>query len=1514
MNRNNLLFFNKEGYQYNFEYNDEKEAYDGKILFDENSNDTFKTIGMYIFEEVKPITFSSDLKLNKMELYNNSGISFHSAEYINEKIIKIDKVNSSPDFYSKWIFGENFDKKFPKGSLVSFSNMNFINPTSDFDFNYYNVLDNKPNAIMILTNTKNSLWDNVLSGGTINSVNIVSYNDYDSTLRNKIENFTLHQDKKITISGTEYNDAVNSYKNSGVSNTYYQTWDLSGMTDDTLKMELTLFTERPKLYQGEVNFILTGNTAYLKFKNGFSSLFNIEEGEQIIFEDYEDNPILPTNPIFTIVDGTNEFDLYNNNIEFFKKVNINKTLIKSFNSTSISAKRISNNSEFFSKNIDFFVNHLPSNLFVYDNYIKISGTTDDWVENVSVDDKLQFIGLNNNSYKNSNREVSIKKIEKFRDIRIKYWEDKINNSAWWLHHVKRRALLKKRLLNQQIRIEAIEKYDKYDNNPESIKYIPHNKRYEYIYFNEYLIEEDVLNNYKIKKLLNVSDIKTVVCNFSPSTITDQSFTKNVIGYDTTNILTFETQLIKNSGNSNIVDFDETVNNFNKKYSNELDKYGLKFYVKDDKFNLHSLYYTNLNQKNYLETTLYINNNSAITSTSGISNSQIDTVFLELNDKLKNEIIYPFETEKFDKNYYCEIMLDLKNNENEYGVNIEINDIEFYTKFDTSNIKTINNFLNEYQEIFYNNGLVITSGLTTEPVFVDNYKQVRINYWTKKIIDSPKWYSEVKEKALVNDTTIDIELYNEALNMYNSYDPTEEIEYPSGQTMLIINGRYPNVDVRTLKVKVNSYSEYEIMNEVKNKALFLTGNEIEITNVNSPSFFDYGLSTGMIISLSGSLYSQNNKSYNILGLTEHEIELSYQGTFFDDETNITITTQSYLRKPRDSYNKDIYYSFKFKEPYNNEDITKDIFFYDITGEHLKPAKDINGDYIESTRYVGPKPLWTIDNECNDDRITLIDKPNDNINYIDNPLKQQTVFRGEDGGYALEFLLDQYDSRNEYNFSNEPLQVFLGFNSPDEGVEEVQVVMDLIDETCFSGYTNSDDYTTGIEFTFDEDGLLSIIKNGLFDFSTLGFEKGQSIIIDFIDESKTGTTTFLNHGEMKIEYVSGKKLKINKDELKYVITPFDTRNTSKSFFFNIKVQPKTLLTLDIIGETEIEDERFDINLKNLGITLNEDIEHIFIDSDIKEDGIDYKLLNKKRKEMLAMYPEIYNYIGSYKALINSINFFGWNDLELNEYYRNLNPNSDLYQKLQKVRIQDIFDNTVDGWTDNDYIKGKYDNNLYKKTNLFNLTYRITDEDGNNILMYSLDEIQIKLTKLKRWLKNHVVPLSANLVDITGVAQTKSTAYHQFNVSNFIKKTHSTNEATGINFNFSETLNFEQNYLFQLDFYTLNDYNPSGWTCKIQTFNKNSEGKLIPQQYFKLMKNDLNSFSFNIDKDIDKYIYIETKSFNDYGLGQVYNKFLNSSTSKNYLLVNNNFKIPGEYAYLPVNGEYYWFDENGYIWIED
>jgi len=1555
-----LMFFNKNGYPYSFELNQDN-TYTGKLLFDENSSDTFKTLGIYVFEEVSPFTVNDNFKLNKMEIYNNSGISFQPATNSGDTIENIARVNSSDIFYSKWIYGYRFDDKYPKGTLISFSGVSFINSitsnpiqTTDFNNTYYTVLDNKPGAILINTKTPNNLWSNysfVTGNTTITSHNIMTVNDYDKTLYNTVNSWTLHDNKKFSIVGTDYNDSVNMFKNLSSGATIYQKYDVSSVTaliGDILKIDFELKTERPKLYQGTVNFNLSGNTAILTFSKKFNSNINIEENQSMIFETYNDEPILPTNPIFTILDGTIDVEAYNGGIQFIEEINVNKTFMRHFDNKSLSSQAFVNNTTptFFEENMASFISNYPKTFFEYDYYIQLTGSTTDFSYDLKAGDTIKLlsgstVSSGSTRAKNINRTFTILDVKTFQDIRVDYWKGKIRTNKSWYDKVVQTSIEKLITIESQLEIEAINMYDTQDNNVLFSGYIT--DRYEKIKVKEYILEETILNNYTIQKILKPEQINTISCSMTVSVPYPTSFEMNVVAYDTSNILSFTQEILplnssdmvlykedrldywKNTilinsslytqiaisatGSSNyIIDpsgtiesyindyaltlytlndtnsgisYTNTLNAFNLIYGDYLyDNYGIIVYKSSatTEINIHSIYSLNLDSSaitydRYFVPNLYLNNVN-LSATTGIINSQVNNVLLEFDNTFISERVLPNEFDKFDKCHYLEIYFNLSNNETNFGFNLEINDQDYYIAFDEDTQTTINSFIDKYSYSFQNNFLTLSSGTT----------------------------------ILSETGTSGYTQYYQTGYTWVDYD-TRVIN--SGYT-LKISAAFSNVEIRTIKPKVNLYSEYKIISSIENKFLLLSGNELELSNTNS--LYDYGFSTGMILSLSGSQYIQNNVSYNIIGLTESVIELSYQGLFYNDSaTNLKLDIDRYLRKPRESVNKDVYYNWKFVENVDGK-FTEDIFFYDVTGEHLTP-------YLNDPKlsYIGPKPLWDTTQVCSDrnKNIHLIDEPNKKIEFISDPTKQQTVFRGTDGEYCLKFLLDQYDSTTEYNYVPEPLQVFLGFNSKNEGVSNANIILEKVENIIFSGYTSSNN----VDFNFGSTGLLEIISNNInFNFIDYGFETDQPITIDFVDQSISGTTTFKNYGTFTIDSVGGKKMKLknNYRNFKYFsddYIPFTTSGKTDGFYYEIKVQPSPILNLSVYGETETEDERFRIVLNNLGVQINEDTEHLFIDSDINEDGIDYIRLNQKRKEMLLVYPEIYNYVGSYKSLINAINFFGWNDLQLFEYYKNIDPASPLYQKLQKVLIPDIFDNTVEGWTTNDYVSGKYKTGLVKKTNLFNLTYKITDEEGNNVIVYSLDEVQIKLNKLKRWLKRNILPLSTNIVDITGVADVEAMIYQQYDVSNQTIKAHCETETTAVNFVYTQTLNFKDGYLFEIEFYTLNNVIPSGWTCKIKTFSVSTDGtnKLIPQKYFKLMKNDLGNFSFNIDKNIDQFLYIETSAYNDYGVGQTYDKMINTSTSKNYLLVNNRFHIPN-YNYLNVGEQYYWFDEQRHIYFED
>jgi hypothetical protein len=642
---------------------------------------------------------------------------------------------------------------------------------------------------------------------------------------------------------------------------------------------------------------------------------------------------------------------------------------------------------------------------------------------------------------------------------------------------------------------------------------------------------------------------------------------------------------------------------------------------------------------------------------------------------------------------------------------------------------------------------------------------------------------------------------------------------TGYTLVITS----DVDIWDIEVIVNILSSYQIIEYRRNNAILLSGNQIKTTN----NLYDIGLATGMIIKVSGSTYNQNNKEYNILGLTNNIIDLSYQGSFQSESgAYIYCKSREFIRKPRGEYNRDIYFRVFWEIPYDGI-VDESIFLYDISGEQLTPYNNNS-----NLTYIGQKPL--IDLSTNN--VVLLNKnPNKDLSKVSDPKYQQTIFD------ELNFKLEQLDSSENYNWIPEPLEIFIGYNSINEGVnnrilkiEKIEKKENSNDLFFYSGYTDSGSSISVNNFKF-YDSVVEYITPIDFSFISYGFEKDQLIKFYFKDQSKTDQKIFENVYTYKIADVARQKLIIDTTYTSGAtgFTYFITTGTT--FYFKIEVQPKEILSCVIYGQTEIEDLRYKVNLNNLGIQLEEDAYKILYLSDIEDNAVDYTLFNRKRKEMLTNYREIYDYIGSYKALINAINFFGFNDLQLFEYYRNIDRHSMLYGKLHKVLIPDIFDNTVEGWNEMDFIAGKYQNQYtWKKTNLFNLAYKITDNDGNNVLIYSLDEIQQKLGGLKKWLRRNILPISSNLTDITGLSETKSTLYQEYDESNQTKKAVVERDSLVVNFNYTATLNFGSDYLITVNFYVLSGGTgsditykvPESFSAKIKTFYLSGD-TMIPVQ---------------------------------------------------------------------------------------
>jgi hypothetical protein len=241
------------------------------------------------------------------------------------------------------------------------------------------------------------------------------------------------------------------------------------------------------------------------------------------------------------------------------------------------------------------------------------------------------------------------------------------------------------------------------------------------------------------------------------------------------------------------------------------------------------------------------------------------------------------------------------------------------------------------------------------------------------------------------------------------------------------------------------------------------------------------------------------------------------------------------------------------------------------------------------------------------------------------------------------------------------------------------------------------------------------------------------------------------------------------------------------------PEKVMELNFYGEVVGEDERFQVMVQNLGRMFAPDDANILRNSDPDEPVPNFLEINEKRKELLLAGDDIYNYIGSYKGLINALKFFGYQDLRIKEYWLNLAYNSverisplllnraflDGYRMgnggaySQSALISDVFENANKGKyrleqtygpdADGNYVLDVSSgatlvpSKTYKKTALFGLYYDLNkvtpdvDDYGYPVVvdafLFTQEEVLIKLFALKERLKKTYLPLNARIIDITG-----------------------------------------------------------------------------------------------------------------------------------------------------------------------
>ena len=199
---------------------------------------------------------------------------------------------------------------------------------------------------------------------------------------------------------------------------------------------------------------------------------------------------------------------------------------------------------------------------------------------------------------------------------------------------------------------------------------------------------------------------------------------------------------------------------------------------------------------------------------------------------------------------------------------------------------------------------------------------------------------------------------------------------------------------------------------------------------------------------------------------------------------------------------------------------------------------------------------------------------------------------------------------------------------------------------------------------------------------------------------------------------------------------------------------------------ENESLGINLANFGAEISNEVQRAIYEAPLDEQMTDYVLINRKFKELLNEYINILGNKGSYKSLINSLNWFEYGDIvKLYEYWKHAEPNKNYLSKkditqfvnehteemlysnakttfigissaLEKVKLQNneiVYENCIDE------ISSGIDNTL----SLLNEPNPDLDKVS---MLWSKEDMSLKMVLLGNFFATYFLPIHLDLIHCT------------------------------------------------------------------------------------------------------------------------------------------------------------------------
>ena len=178
---------------------------------------------------------------------------------------------------------------------------------------------------------------------------------------------------------------------------------------------------------------------------------------------------------------------------------------------------------------------------------------------------------------------------------------------------------------------------------------------------------------------------------------------------------------------------------------------------------------------------------------------------------------------------------------------------------------------------------------------------------------------------------------------------------------------------------------------------------------------------------------------------------------------------------------------------------------------------------------------------------------------------------------------------------------------------------------------------------------------------------------------------------------------------------------------------------------ENESLYINLSNMGVEIPDSIQKAIYQSNIQEDYKDNILINRKMKELVSNYWDVIACKGSYKSLINSLNWFEYGDIvRIKEMWkRPMCGSTFMSDKDFKNVLNDVFDDVLNSSSKTTYLS------------LYHTLQRINngdyDEEFNPTIsmisdIWSKEDMSLKMSLLGHFYETYFMPIHQDILHST------------------------------------------------------------------------------------------------------------------------------------------------------------------------